>query len=326
MSLAIFWKLCAIVLIAALGWIVGKLRWLGEADPARTLANAAYYIFVPALLFRTTARIDFETLDTTIVLAFFLPALVLLFIVYGFEKRRPVTADHGTAAPSVRAITAVFGNTLQVGIPVAAAVFGETGLAIHVTVVSLHALTLLTVLTLLVELDLARERRRTDPAGGRLGRMLLKTARNTIIHPVVLPVIAGISFNASGAVLPAVVDELLITLGAAVVPLCLVLIGMSLAYYGVQGAWQGAAALTVIKLLVLPAMALVSAHWIFGLHGLPLGVVVMLAALPVGSNALIFSQRYATLQAEASATTVFSTLAFVATCPFWLTVLGLFAP
>ena len=38
----------------------------------------------------------------------------------------------------------------------------------------------------------------------------------------------------------------------------------------------------------------------------------MMAAMPVGSNALIFSQRYATLQAEASAAIVFSNLAFVA--------------
>ena len=33
-----------------------------------------------------------------------------------------------------------------------------------------------------------------------------------------------------------------------------------------------------------------------------------MAALPVGSNALIFSQRYGTLQAETSAAIVFSTL------------------
>ena len=41
----------------------------------------------------------------------------------------------------------------------------------------------------------------------------------------------------------------------------------------------------------------------------------MLAALPVGSNALIFAQRYKTLQAEATAAIVFSTLAFVLTAP-----------
>jgi predicted permease len=64
------------------------------------------------------------------------------------------------------------------------------------------------------------------------------------------------------------------------------------------------------------------AHWSFGLSGLPLSVLVMLAALPVGSNALIFAQRYRTMQAEATAAIVLSTLAFVITAPLWLAVLA----
>jgi malonate transporter and related proteins len=67
---------------------------------------------------------------------------------------------------------------------------------------------------------------------------------------------------------------------------------------------------------------LVVAHWGFGLAGLPLAVVVMMAALPIGSNALIFSQRYETLEAEATAAIVFSTLGFVATAPLWLLILA----
>mgnify|MGYP000331826983 CR=1 FL=1 len=48
----------------------------------------------------------------------------------------------------------------------------------------------------------------------------------------------------------------------------------------------------------------------------------MMAALPVGSNALIFSQRYETLEAEATAAIVFSTLGFVMTASVWLAVLA----
>ena len=57
---------------------------------------------------------------------------------------------------------------------------------------------------------------------------------------------------------------------------------------------------------------------------MPLAIVVMMAALPVGSNALIFAQRYQTLQAETSTAIVVSTLAFVATAPLWLAVLHAF--
>jgi len=47
----------------------------------------------------------------------------------------------------------------------------------------------------------------------------------------------------------------------------------------------------------------------------------MLALLPIGSNALIFAQRYRTLEAETTAATVLSTLAFVLTAPAWLAAL-----
>jgi len=178
---------------------------------------------------------------------------------------------------------------------------------------------LLSLATTLVELDVARH----SHAATHLGATLLSTARNTIIHPVVLPVLAGMAWNALGLPLPAVADEILQTLGQAVVPLCLVLIGMSLAYYGVQGAVKTAIGLSVLKLLVLPALVLGVAHWGFHLHGMPLAVVVMMAAMPIGSNALIFAQRYHALEAETTAATVFSTLAFIATAPAWLAVLAL---
>ena len=326
MSTLVFFKLVAIFVVVGLGWVVGKARWLGpnneSSDPARTLANAAYYIFVPALLFRTTARIDLKAMPWGTVVAFFVPVLTLLVGVYLWERRANRAGALPAAAPSVRAISATFGNSVQVGIPFAAALFGEAGLAIHVALVSLHAMTLLTVLTALVELDLARARRTAGHSNAHLLKTLGRTMRNTIIHPVVLPVLAGLAWNLAGLPLPTVADEILATLAQAVVPLCLVLIGMSLAYYGVKGAARGAVTITVLKLMVLPAMVLAMAHWGFGLSGLPLAVVVMMAALPVGSNALIFSQRYETLEAEATAAIVFSTLGFVMTASVWLAVLA----
>jgi predicted permease len=346
MSTLVFFKLLAIFVIVAIGWIVGRLKWLGAADerhdPARTLANAAYYIFVPALLFRTTARIDFATMPWGTLVAVFAPMLLMLLLVYAWHKlalRRAAAAAKAapvheteaparsteTAVPAVRAISASFGNTVQVGIPMAAALFGETGLQIHLAIISLHALVLLTLTTALVEHDLARVRHTLGTADLHLGRTLRATARNTIVHPVVLPVLIGLGWNALGLPLPTVADEILATLGQAVVPLCLVLIGMSLAYYGVRGAARNALVSSALKLLVLPALVLAIAQAAFHLTGVALAVVVMMAALPIGSNALIFAQRYRTLEAETTAATVFSTLAFVVTAPLWLTVLKLLA-
>jgi len=251
MTLAVFYKLLAIFLVVAIGWWVGRRCWLddsaGGQAPARILSNAAFYLFVPALLFRTTARVDFAGLPRHTLNAFFLPVQILLMAVYGWH-RAGTRPGEPAALPSVRAITATFGNTLQVGVPMATAMFGETGLSLHITVISLHALTLLTVLTLPVELDLA--------------------------------------------------------------------------HYGWPGQWKGVSVSVALKLMAQPALVLAVAHWGFGLQGQPLSVIVMMGALPVGSNALIFAQRYQCAESDTTSAIVISTLLFVITAPFWLWVLA----
>jgi predicted permease len=320
MSPEVFIKLLAIFAVVAIGWGAAKSGRLGAEEGSRVLSAAAFYVFVPALLFRTTARIDFHRLDVRVVVAFFAPTLALVTVVYTALRIR-ARAGAAPAEPSVRAITSAFGNAVQIGIPLAAALFGEAGLALHLTVVGLHSLTLLTVLTALVELDLARAHPRAGDGSARLIRTLATTVRNTVIHPVVLPVLAGLAWNLSGLALPGLVDEILATLGQAVVPVCLVLIGVSLAHYGVRGALRAATLLAALKLAVHPLAVYLFARFALGLDGVPLAIVVMLAALPVGSNALIFAQRYRTLPGETSTAIVVSTLAFVVTAPLWLAIL-----
>lgn len=278
MTQAIFNKLLAIFITVAIGWFAGRMRWLGQAstgvDPARVLGNAAFYIFVPALLFRTTARLDLHGMPWTTVGAFFVPVVGVLLGVYAFQRfTRPAApmadreaGERDAARPAVRAITATFGNSVQIGIPLAAALFGEAGLGLHIALVSLHALVLLSVLTVLVELDLARFRAQHE-LGASLWRTLRTTAYNTVVHPVVLPVLAGMVWNLTGQGLPGPVDETLALLGTAVAPVCLVLIGISLAYYGVGEQIVAALGMALLKLVALPAVVLCVAHWGFGLRG-----------------------------------------------------------
>lgn len=320
MSLAIFLKLIAIFAVVALGWIAGRARWLGGGDVARVLSNAAFYLFIPALLFRTTARIDLAAMSWSTLAAFFVPALAFLGLVYLWGRRR--AAQDGAASPAVRALSATFGNTVQLGIPMATALFGEAGLSVHLAIVSLHALVLLMVCTAFVELDVARAHAISQGARHSLAATLLATVRNTVIHPVVLPVLAGLAFNLAGLSIPALVDETLQMLALAVVPMCLVVIGMSLEHYGIKGSLRGAIWLTVGKLVVLPGLVLVAGRWAFGLTGVPLAVIVVCAALPVGSNPLLFAQRYRTLEGETTTAVVISTFAFALTAAAWLLVLS----
>lgn len=316
MSPLIFLKLLAIFVTIAIGWAAGRFKPFAGGEAARILSNAAFYVFAPALLFRATARIDLSALPWHALAAFFIPVVGCLLLLYASQRRQAGPP----AQPAVRAITASFGNNAQLGIPMAAALFGETGLQLHLSIVSLHALVLLTTLTLLVERDLAHAQARDAGAAPSLAGTLLRTARNTVIHPIVMPVLAGMAWNLSGLPLPGPIDEVLQMLGTAVVPLCLVAIGLSLGHYGIRGAALPALGLSAAKLIVQPGLVLL-VGWAVGLRGLSLAVIVLAAAMPTGANALMFAQRYRCNEAESTAAIVISTLAFALTAPLWLLLL-----
>jgi malonate transporter len=289
-------KLLAVLVTAAIGYLAGRMKWLvagaSGSDAARVLSNAAFHVFIPALLFRTTARLDFATMPWRTIAAFFVPVIGVMLAVYVWQRLRGPASP---AVPTARAISVSFGNTVQLGIPFwRPRCSARPGLAIHIPLISLHALLLLTVLTVLVELDLARSAGR-EGAPSSLRRTLAVTLRNTVIHPVVLPVLAGPGLEPGRpGPLPGLLDEIAVRARLGGGAVCLVLIGVSLASTGRQGP-PGAAPPSSSRAQAAGAAGLVLAiaHWGFGLGGLPLAVVVMLAALPVGSNALIFAQRYA---------------------------------
>ncbi len=305
---------------AGLAW-AARRGWLGaalaRADLAAWVAKAAFGIFVPALMFRSIAVLDLRALPAPLLVAYFVPALFYLFAVYLGARRFAVPAH--PAAPATRAVAATYGNAVQIGIPMAAAMFGAEGLGVHVALVSVHGLLLLVLATTLVELDVARHE-----GGSSLAGTLLQTLRSTVIHPVVLPVLVGFAWNLLGLGLHPLADWALQGLATLALPLCLVSTGLALVAYGLHGDLRAAAWVSLLKLVVMPALVGATAALAFGLDGQPLAVLVMMAATPVGANALIFALRYGCLQAETSLAIVISTIGFVITAPLWLALLGQF--
>jgi len=82
--------------------------------------------------------------------------LAIAFLVYVWHHLRDRTSP-AAAIPATRAMAVAFGNSVQLGIPMATALFGEEGLAIHIPLVT--------------------------------------TVRNTVLHPVLLPVLAGVVWH-----------------------------------------------------------------------------------------------------------------------------------
>ena len=305
-------KLVPIFLLAFAGYLFGRSKSFDSGQVTRGISNVAFYLFVPALLFRTTARIDLASLELRALAAFFIPTVLLMGVVLLVARRRKVAAD----VAAVRALSCTFGNTVQIGIPVVIAAFGDRGLAIHATIIAVHALVLLSISTTVIEWA-----RRERGEGESLGAVAIPILKQTLIHPVILPIVAGFVWNLAALPMPPAIDATLNTLSQAAVPLCLVLIGLSLAHYGVKGVVKPAIAQGCVKLLVHPAMVAVVAFWLIPLDRTTAAVTVLCAALPVGANPLLFAQRYGVAEQETTAAIVISTIAYGGTVIALLSVL-----
>ena len=275
-------SLTPVFLLIALGYFAGRRDWIRESA-VRDLSNLVFLLLIPALLFRTMSGVHVETLDLRPLAAYFPAALLLLIVSIawrGFNRSSVVMALGG-----------VFSNMVMIGITLVELAYGKAALVTLLTLVSVHALILLTVGSVVLELVVAREARE----GGERAPHVLETAwsafKGALIHPIPLPIISGLLFAQSGWSLPAVVDKPLQLLGSAFGPLALVLVGVTLARTPLSGHLKPALWITASKNLLLPLLVGVSA-WAWGITGLPLTVMVVAAALPMGANVFLFAQRY----------------------------------
>lgn len=301
--------LIPVVLFIVIGYMAGRLRWIG-AGSVKDLSNLVFMVLAPALLFRTMASVHVQDLNFRPILMYFLAASVVfaaVLLVKGFNRTGAVLALAGT-----------FSNTVMIGVPLVGLAFGERGLVMLFTLVSVHALVLLSAATIVLEVALLREEARHGRAPERhMAGTVALAVRNGILHPVPLPIIAGLLFAQTGWSIPGLIDKPLMLLGQALGPLSLVLVGVTLAFGSVGTHLRGALGLAMVKNLAFPVSVWAMGR-LFGMQGTDLAVMVMTAALPIGANVFLFSQRYGVAQGVVTASVAVTTFAGLVTLPLWL--------
>ncbi len=310
MNHPVFTALIPVVLLVALGYVAGRLRWM-RSDSVKDLSNLVFLVLTPALMFRTMGKVDVKQLEL-LPLATYFVAVFILFSVnllwQGLNRRAAVLA-----------LASTFSNTVMIGIAFIGLAYGEAGLVVLLALLSLHAVVLLTAGTVILELAVAREAAVAEPRA--MWRTVLGAVRNSVIHPVPLPIIAGLLFAQTGWAIPEVVDRPLQWLGNAFGPLALLLVGVTLAGTTVGPHLRGALSLTLVKNLLMPALV-AGLGLLMGLSGLPLVVMIVTAALPMGANVFLFSQRYAVAEELVTASVIVSNAVALLTLPLVMYLVG----
>lgn len=319
---AIFSSLIPVVLLIAIGLLAGRRGWVTAAG-AKELTNLSFLILAPALLFRTMSQVHWSEINLSPVALYFVAAMVLFAVL--------VVLTGATRRSAVMGLAATFSNTVMIGIPLVSLAYGPAGLVYLFTLISMHALILLTLATIVLELVLAQEAAHET---GLEARHPLKTIglaiRNAVIHPVPLPILAGLLWGQTGWVMPDVLDKPIQWLGATFGPLALLMVGITLSnvlgrvhqsaqtpasVMAHQRILRSALGMACLKNLIHPGLVL-AMSLLLGWRGLPVAVMLVAASLPIGANVFLFSQRYQVAEDEVTTAVAVSTLAALLTVPF----------
>lgn len=267
----------------------------GEATGA--LNAFVSYFALPVLFFGTLARTPVAAvLDPQLMLGFGV-AVIATFAIGMLTTR--LLSGGGLAAMSLQAIAASWGNVGYMGVPLCIAAFGEQGLPPAMLTVIVTAIVSMVFGVMLIELEVA--------AGHGPVRTFLRAAFNVARNPLPLSIALGIAYSGSGLHLPVPVEKWIDLLGAAAAPCALFAIGLFLSDKSVKSGLVEAGAMTVIKLLLQPALAFLILPFFVDLNSVAGKVAMLMAALPTAANAFVLARQFDVSVEQNTATVLLST-------------------
>lgn len=279
-----------VILLALMGYCWARAGWPFDLDFVTRLALT---FAVPCLVFATLveAEIDpyaFRDLSVATLAAYALAAIAFaaLFAVFGLSQR-------------VWLAPATFGNTGNVGLPIALFAFGEAGLALAMVVFAVMAVLSFTLGLMVV-------------AGAGRPAEALK-------QPLVYAALAGSLAAVYDVTPPAVVMDTLSLAGQIAIPLMLLTLGVSIARLRV-GALGEALALSVVKFAVTGVAAIAVARAL-GLDGLARDALVIQMIMPAAVTNYLLAARYDREPDRVAGLVVISTLLALVAIPATLALM-----
>lgn len=300
--------------LIGIGYAAAALRVL-RPETGDGLSDFVFTIAVPLLLFRIIATASFDHgAPWALWVSYFAAVLVTwssahLIIRAGFGR----DARSGVVA----GVTAGFSNLVLLGIPLMSGIHGEAGLAILSQIVSVHLPIMMAASIILFEWALKR-----DGAGTQTRSVVALVTgflRQLFSNPLILGILAGLLVRLSGLGIPEVADRVIASMAGVAGTLALFAMGMALRGYGIRGQIPQAAVMVLLKLMLMPAVALAMAL-LLGLPELQAKVVVAAAALPAGVNSWLIASRLNTGQRLASTSMTLGTALAAVTTGIWLLI------
>ena len=229
--------------LIGVGYLAGRTRFF-SAEATAALTKFVFYFALSAMLFRFAANLSLgEIFDWYFVFAYLWGCLVVYAIATGVALWRRVSIEEA----AVEAQCAIIGNVGFLGVPMLVLLMGDAAAGPVLLVLAIDLIVFSSVITLLI----------TGVREGKMSLGILKVLGMGLLkNPMIVSIVLGLIWGATGIAVPAPVNDFLGTLGAAATPGALFAIGASLAGRSAERI-EVAAWLAFCKLVLHPAAGFV---------------------------------------------------------------------
>lgn len=297
--LDIFLQTLPFFAIIALGYGAGRTGFF-TPEATAYLTKFVFYFALSAMLFRFSANLSLgEVWNGRLVIAY----LWGTAFIYGVATIVALLRNQGLAKTAIEAQCAVIGNTGFLGVPMLVLLMGEKAIGPVILVLAVDLVVFSSLIVILM--SIAKD--------GRFDLSIFKTIGfGLLMNPMIVSMLLGLMWSATGAPLPRPVDAFAELLGSAATPGALFAIGASLASKSTEKI-EVAAWLSFCKLVLHPAFVAIAAIYLFPLDPFSAGVIIAAAALPVAGNVFMLAQNYGVAPQRVSAAILVSTAISIVT-------------
>jgi malonate transporter len=292
------------------GWLAVRFRLLAVGD-AKPLTSAYLYIFLPALIVGHLAK---QNLAALFDVRFILATLVLMLGIYGFVlllHRFVLRRSLGDSAMAAFACGKF--NAVVVGLPLLLIAIGKQAIVAVIINLVIGYFTILPLTLFLLEV--AKRDESESPVG--LVTILGRAMRHTILDPLILATLAGLAIAALKVGLPGWLDETLLTLGGAAIPVPLVAVGMAICGVSFHDNIGEVLWVSMVRVVASPILAIVIAR-AFGLSPVYSIALVISFSLPTAKMAFAIAESYGVYARAMAAIVTITTLSLVVIYPVFL--------
>lgn len=257
-----------VFLIMVFGWFVKKWGLLDEHSTAQ-INKFVFRTMLPALLFMDLSEADFrEVWDTKFLLFCIIVTLICVGIAVGYSMFFKDKNERGEIIQaSYRSSAAVLGIAFVNNI------YGKSTMAALMIVGTVPIYNIISVIVLSV----------TSAENKKSGSLLKTTLKGIATNPIILGIIAGISWSLIGLNQPVIMSKSISYLGNMATPLSLIALGASFKFEEAKGKLPVTAGIAFIKLVLFCSIFLPVAVSM-GFRGEKLiAILIMLGSATTGS-------------------------------------------